>query len=218
MGYGMDTQTLDTGQNAPAPAQPDRDPELGLRDLAPVDYVAGAVAGIVLAALTCLAGRTFAPAPMLVPLAVAGLGMGFLGYLDHVTRLIRNRHIVIFGAVAAVALVVALAPAGPAAWIPVLASAAGAFVFLLVLSAITGFAGGGDIKLSPVPAAVLAACFPLTAALWLTFAFVLVLIGQITAKLAHSEAKHAAMGPLLAAAMLPALILGGLYQQSLGLL
>lgn len=211
----MSTQTITTGQETPISGAPGHDPEEGLRELTGRDYIVGAIIGTATAALLFLAGRGFAPAAMAWPLAVAGFGMGFLGYLDQVTRLIRNGHNVLFGVLTAVALGVALAPAGLAAWVPVLASAAGAFVFLLVLSAISGFAGGGDIKLSPIPAAVLAACFPLTAVLWLLFTFVLVLIGQLIAKAARSEDKHAAMAPLMAAAMFPAVIVGGAYQHSL---
>ncbi|HEX9228329.1 MAG TPA: hypothetical protein VF885_17130 [Arthrobacter sp.] len=211
----MSTQTTTTGQEAPATGASCHDPEEGLRELTGRDYIVGAIIGTATAALLVLAGRGFAPAAMAWPLAVAGFGMGFLGYLDQVTRLIRNGHTIVFGAVTALVLAVALAPVGISAWIPVLATAAGAFVFLLVLSAISGFAGGGDIKLSPVPAAVLAACFPLTAVLWLLFTFVLVLIGQIAARAARSEDKHAAMAPLMAAAMIPAVIVGGAYQHSL---
>jgi hypothetical protein len=215
MGSGMNAQTITAGQEAPAAGALARDPDEGLRDLAGRDFVIGSLFGAATAALMFLTGRGFAPAGMETPLAVAGFGMGLLGYFDHVTRLIRNRHTLAFGAVTAAALAAALAPAGPGAWIPVLATAAGAFVFLLVLSAISGFAGGGDIKLSPVPAAALAACFPLTAVLWLLLTFVLVLAGQIAARLTRSDARHAAMAPLMAAAMIPAVIVGGTYQQSL---
>lgn len=211
----MSDQTITTGQEAPTAGAPVRDPEEGLRDLTGRDYIVGAILGTATAALMVLAGKGFAPAAMALPLAVAGFGMGFLGYLDHVTRLIRNGHNALFGAVAAVALAVALAPEGPSAWVPVLATAAGAFIFLLVLSAVSGFAGGGDIKLAPIPAAVLAACFPLTAVLWLLFTFVLVLIGQLVARAARSDDQHAAMAPLMAAAMIPAVIVGGAYQHSL---
>lgn len=215
MGYGMSTETITTGQEAPAAGLPDRDPEEGLRDLTGRDYIVGALLGTATAALLFLAGREFAPAAMTWPLAVAGFGMGILGYLDQVTRLIRNGHTIAFGAVTTLVLAVSLAPAGITAWVPVLATAAGAFVFMLVLSAIWGFAGGGDIKLSPIPAGVLAACFPLTAVLWLLFTFVLVLIGQIAARAARSTDKHAAMAPLMAAAMIPAVLVGGAYQQYL---
>jgi hypothetical protein len=214
----MEAQVTEHQDIPAAGLPPERDPELGLRELAPRDYLIGSVAGAALAAVMYLLGRTFAPQALFLPLAVLGFGMGFLGYLDQATRIIRNGYNLIFAVVMAGLLAVALAPSGPAAWIPALIGAAGTFIFLLVLSAITGFAGGGDIKLSPMPAAALAACFPLTAVLWLWFTFCLVLIGQIGAKIKGSNEKHTAMAPFMAAAMIPALVLGGYYQQSLMLL
>lgn len=67
-----------------------------------------------------------------------------------------------------------------------------------------------DIKLSPIPAALLAAISPITAMLWLLFTFALRLIGMIIARLAGSKRRHVAMAPFMAVAAMSAIGVYGL--------
>ncbi|HEX9086496.1 MAG TPA: prepilin peptidase [Arthrobacter sp.] len=175
--------------------------EAGLRELTGHDWLAAAAWGIAGAVATSAVSLPFLPMHLIALTFVLGAGLGVLGYLDHCTQLIRNKHTVVFGAAAAVLLTATqiLIPAAQIL-IPALVAAAVTFVFMLGLAVITKFAGGGDIKLSPVPAALLAAVSPLAAMMWLLFTFVLCLGAMIAARLSGNTRKHVAMAPFMAIA------------------
>lgn len=193
-------------------------PETGLRELTGHDWLIATVWGIAGALATTAASVLFLPVHLLSLTFVLGAGLGVLGYLDHCTQLIRDRHNVVFGIAAAVLLTATqvISPAS-AILIPAAIAAAVSFVFMLALTVFTGFAGGGDIKLSPIPAALLAAVSPIAAMLWLLFTFTLCLIGMIAARLAGSKRKNVAMAPFMAVAAVLAITVYGLLSQALGI-
>lgn len=192
--------------------------EAGLRELTGQDYLVSAVWGIAGAVATSAVSVLFLPAHLLALTFILGAGLGVLGYLDHCTQLIRNTHNVVFGIAAALLLVATqiLSPAS-AILLPAVIAAAVAFIFMLGLAVVAGFAGGGDIKLSPIPAALLAAVSPIAAMMWLLFTFVLCLVAMIGAKLTGSTRKHVAMAPFMAVAAVLAIGVYGLLSQSLGI-
>lgn len=191
--------------------------EAGLRELEGHDYLVAAAWGIAGGIGTSAAAVMFLPAHMLALTLVLGAGLGFLGYLDHATQLIRNKHNLFFGICAALLLGSMQVVSGGDVLLPAVLSAAGAFVFMLALTVITGIAGGGDIKLSPIPAALLGAISPIAAMLWLLFTFVLCLCVMIAAKIAGSKQRHMAMAPLMAVAAAGAIVVYGLLANALGI-
>lgn len=193
-------------------------PEQGLRELTGYDWLVATAWGIAGALATTAASVLFIPVHLMALTFVLGAGLGVLGYLDHCTQLIRDKHNVVFGIAAAVLLVATqvLSPAS-AILIPAAIAAAASFIFMLALTVFTGFAGGGDIKLSPIPAALLAAVSPIAALMWLLFTFVLCLIGMIAARLAGNKRKHVAMAPFMAVAAVLAITVYGLISQTLGI-
>lgn len=209
------TTTIDN----PVDAAPAADlPEKGLRELTRRDWLIASLWGIAGALATAAASVLFLPSH-LQPLTFAlGAGLGVLGYLDHCTQLIRDRHNVVFGAAAAAILVATqvLTPSG-AVLIPAAVAAVVTFGFMLALTVFTGFAGGGDIKLSPIPAALLAAVSPIAAMMWLLFTFVLCLVGMIAARLRGSTRKNVAMAPFMAVASVLAIAVYGMLSQALGI-
>jgi hypothetical protein len=192
--------------------------EAGLRELTGHDYLVATVWGIAGALATTVVSVLFLPVHLMALTFVLGAGLGVLGYLDYCTQLIRNKHTLVFGAAAALLLTATqiLSPAG-AILIPALIAAAVTFVFMLALTVATGFAGGGDIKLSPVPAALLAAVAPVAAMMWLLFTFVLCLIAMTAAKLSGSTRKDVAMAPFMAIAAVLAIGSYGMLSQVLGI-
>lgn len=220
----------DPQQVTPAPAAPvndiaetpepeDTDPhEEGLRELTGHDYLVATAWSITGALATTVMSVLFLPVHLMPLTFVLGAGLGMLGYLDQCTQLIRNKHTLVFAAAAALLLTATqiLSPAG-AILIPALVAAAVTFIFMLGLTVATGFAGGGDIKLSPVPAALLAAVSPIAAMMWLLFTFLLCLVAMTAAKLSGSKRKEVAMGPFMAVGAVLALGAYGMLSQVLGI-
>lgn len=192
--------------------------EAGLRELTGHDWLVSAAWGIAGALATTAVSVLFLPVHLLSLVFVLGAGLGVLGYLDQCTQLIRNKHTLVFGAGAALLLIATqiLSPAS-AVIVPALVAAAVTFVFMLALTVVAGFAGGGDIKLSPVPAALLAAVSPIAAMMWLLFTFILCLVAMIAAKLRGSTRKHVAMAPFMAVAAVLAIGAYGMLSQALGI-
>jgi hypothetical protein len=208
-------------QDAPATPAPEEETgfnEDGLRELTGHDYLVATAWGIAGAMATSVVSVLFLPVHLMALTFVLGAGLGVLGYLDHCTQLIRNKHNLVFGGAAALLLVATqiLSPAS-AVLIPALIAAAVTFVFMLALTVVAGFAGGGDIKLSPIPAALLAAVSPIAAMMWLLFTFVLCLAAMIAAKLRGSTRKHVAMAPFMAVAAVLAIGAYGMLSQALGI-
>lgn len=192
--------------------------EAGLRELTDQDWLFATAWGIAGALATTAMSVLFVPTHLMALTFILGAGLGVLGYLDHCTQLIRNTHNVVFG-IAAALLLVATQTISPASAIlvPALIAAAAAFAFMLGLAVCTQFAGGGDIKLSPIPAALLAAVSPIAAMMWLLFTFALCLAAMIAARLTGSGRKHVAMAPFMAVAAVLAITVYGLLSQALGI-
>ncbi|MET4143723.1 prepilin peptidase [Arthrobacter sp. UYCo732] len=190
----------------------------GLRELTSQDWLFAATWGIAGALATTAVSVLFVPVHLMALTFVLGAGLGMLGYLDYCTQLIRNAHNIVFGTFAAILLIATLiiSPAS-AILLPAVIAAAASFVFMLVLAMYTGFAGGGDIKISPIPAALLAAISPITAMMWLLFTFTLCLAAMISARLTGSKRKHVAMAPFMAVAAVMAIAIYGLLAQVLGI-
>jgi hypothetical protein len=204
--------------STPAPEEEAGFNEAGLRGLTGHDWLFSVAWGIAGAVATSAVSVLFVPVHLLALTLILGAGLGVLGYLDRCTHLIRNKHTLVFGAAAALLLTATqiLSPAS-AILIPALVAAAVTFIFMLGLTVATGFAGGGDIKLSPVPAALLAAVSPIAAMLWLLFTFLLCLVAMITAKLRGSKRKEVAMGPFMAVGAVLAIGAYGMLSQVLGI-
>lgn len=192
--------------------------ETGLRETTPEDHLRAAGWGIASGVAAAAVSAAALPVQHLALAFVLGAGLGVLGYLDQVTQLIRNWHTAIFAIASAVLIGATQVSLGGEVLLPAVGAAAAAFTFLLILALILpGFIGGGDIKLAPVAAALLAAVSPFAALLWLQFMFIGAMVGMIVARLMGNRNKHMAMGPYMAAAVLPALAGYGLLAPSLGL-
>lgn len=191
--------TLDHEEDADQPKRP-----LTVRDR----YIAGMV-GLGYMTATMLAGAYHdVNTEILVLLGIVGLGMGVLAWFDHATHLILNKHNLVFGGIATVAIAAASVISG--SWmmaVMAVIAAVAAFIFMLALAVMrTGMVGGGDIKLSPTPAALLAAYNPLAALLWLLFSFILCLGSAILVKVSGKSAQPRAMAPFMALALIPAVL------------
>jgi len=204
--------------DAPTPKEGSGFSEAGLRELTGHDWLIAAAWGVACAVASSAVSVSFLPMHLIALNFVLGAGLGVLGYLDHCTQLIRNKHNLVFGGAAGLLLTATqvLSPAS-VVLLPALVAAVVTFVFMLGLAVITNFAGGGDIKLSPIPAALLAAVSPLAAMLWLLFTFVLCLAGMIAARLAGSKRKHVAMAPFMAVAAVLSIMAYGMLKQTLGI-
>lgn len=187
-----------------------------LRPLTITDWFFALFWGAVLGALMAVTAQSLAPEPMMLPLAVTGFGLGLLAYLDHVTHLILNTHNLLFALAVGAALILPYRD-GYSTWGPAATAAVLVFLFLLVLALVTGFAGGGDIKLAPIPAAALAVASPLAACMWLLLTFLVCLIYQIISKLKVAPEKYAAMAPFMALALVPALVVSDSIMTAAGL-
>ncbi|MCC3299238.1 prepilin peptidase [Arthrobacter caoxuetaonis] len=212
----MSTQTAETKAAETAP-DPIRDHEDGLRPLVGRDWLVATLWAIFTGLAASAASVALLPVGYLGIVALLGAGLGLLGYLDHVTQLIRNKHNVIYGIFAAVLLVATQTFMDHQILLPALISAVVTFAFFLVLTMYTGFAGGGDIKLSPIPAALLGAISPVAALLWLLFTFVLCVGGMIYYRITDPATRHTAMGPYMAAAAVITVISYGLLAVQLGI-
>lgn len=190
----------------------------GLRELTGQDWLYAAAWGIAGSLAATAVSVLFLPAQLMALTFILGAGLGILGYLDHCTQLIRNTHNIAFGIAAALILVATqvISPAS-AILLPAVIAAAASFAFMLGLAVYTQFAGGGDIKLSPIPAALLAAVSPIAAMLWLLFTFALCLAAMIAARLTGSKTKHVAMAPFMAVAAVLAIAVYGLLSHVLGI-
>lgn len=212
----MSTQTAEI--HAPVSEQePVRDREDGLRPLVGRDWLVATLWSIFTGLAACAASVALLPVEYLGIVALLGAGLGLLGYLDHVTQLIRNKHNLIYGTFAAVLLVATQTFMSHQILLPALISAAATFTFFLVLTMYTGFAGGGDIKLSPIPAALLGAISPIAALLWLLFTFILCVAGMIYYRITDPTTRHTAMGPYMAAAAVITVIVYGFLAAQLGI-
>lgn len=187
-----------------------------LRPLEPADFVKGAAFGAALALIMVPVASHSAPEAMFFPLLTASFGLGFLAYLDYVTHLILHMHNLVFAVVTAAVLCIPAA-AGYSVWGPAGVGAGLVFLFMLAVAVLTGFVGGGDIKLAPIPAAVLAVTSPLAAVMWLLLTFVACLIYQCTVKVTGMEQKFAAMAPFMAVALIPAVAVSAAVMTSMGL-
>lgn len=215
-GNDLSVQTADA-QETTAGQPSEGTPEIGLRPLTGRDWLISVVWGIFSGLATAAASIALLPLNALALTALLGAGLGVLGYLDHCTQLIRNKHVLVYGAVAAILLVATQTFTDHQILLPALASAVVTFGFFLVLAMRTGFAGGGDIKLSPVPAALLGAISPLAALLWLLLTFTVCVGGMIWFRIVDPTRRHTAMGPYMAVAATLALIAYGLLAIELGL-
>lgn len=188
------------------------------RELTGHDWLVATAWGIVGALSASAVSMLFVPVHLLSLTFVLGAALGTLGYLDVLTQLIRDKHNVVFGIVAALLLsATQIISPSSAVLIPAAIAGAATLAFMLVLTVLTGIAGGGDIKLSPIPAALLAAVSPIAAMLWLLFTFMLCLVVMIAYKLAGSTRKNFAMAPLMGIAAILALGAYGLLSQALGI-
>lgn len=190
------------------------------RPLATRDWAIGFLAGLGYLILTVLAGLYHqAGIGSLVLLGVAGFGLGLLAWLDHATHLILNKHNLVFGGVAVAAIAgVSIFDGGLMTGAMALAGAAGAFIFMFILAlSKMGIVGGGDIKLSPIPAALLAAWNPLAPVLWLFCTFVLVLGSMITTRLRKAPLEARAMAPHMALALIPTILGAGAIMAAAGI-
>lgn len=200
-----------------AEAAPEAAPERASRILTGRDYLAAAGWGLAGAVVISAASLALLPIQLAGIALVLGAGLGVLGYLDHLTQLIRNRHTLAFGAAAALMVAATQVATPHPVLLPAVIGAVVAFVFMLGLTVATGFAGGGDIKLSPVPAALLAAVSPVAATMWLLFTFVLALGAMIAARLSGSRRRRTAMAPYMALAAVLAIVGYGMLARALGI-
>lgn len=211
----MSVQTAEVQDAAPRPTHDE--PEAGLRPLTGRDWLISVVWGIFSGLATAAASMFLLPLNALAITTLLGAGLGVLGYLDHCTQLIRNKHILVYGAMAAILLVATQPFSDHQILLPALACAVVTFGFFLLLAMYTGFAGGGDIKLSPVPAALLGAVSPLAALLWLLFTFVICVGGMIWFRIMDPSRRYTAMGPYMAVAAVLAVIAYGFLAIELGI-
>ncbi|MCC3292557.1 prepilin peptidase [Arthrobacter sp. zg-Y1110] len=212
----MSVQTADVQETAAA-ADSSHGKEEGLRSLTGRDWLVSTAWGIFSGLAAGAASVVFLPVEDLALMVLLGAGLGVLGYLDHVTQLIRNRHNLIFGAITAVLLLATQTFMDEQILLPALVCAALTFGFFLVLTMLTGYAGGGDIKLSPIPAALLGAVSPIAAMLWLLFTFVFCVGGTIYFRVTDPNRRHTAMGPYMAAAAVLTIVVYGILAAQLGI-
>lgn len=143
-------------------------------------------------------------------LGLAGAVLGFLGYLDHVTHLVRNRHnfavfLLALGAVVAVGLV------DDGGWLRAATGAAcGVWALvLMVVMAITpgGSIGGGDLKLLPSVALIIGLHSPIVATVWLLVTFIATLLVLMVLRLRGASKKAGVPMIPIAALALPLAVL-----------
>lgn len=187
-----------------------------VRETGPQDYLRAAGWGIAAAVASAVVSVLVLPVQALPVVFLLGAGLGTLGYLDQITHTIMDRHTVIFATLASVLLAATQVSQGGFLLGWSMASAAAAFILMVILGLTTGL-GGGDVKLAPVAAALLAAVSPLAALLWIQFTFIAGLAGAVTHRIAKGNNTHLAMAPYMAFAVLPALAGYGILAPILGL-
>lgn len=176
----------------PAPEAPRADealvpiPNRPLRETGPRDYLRAACWGIASALAAAAVSVLLLPVQVLPVVFLLGAGLGVLGYLDQVTHLILDRHTMAFATAAAVLLVATQVSQGGFILGGSLITAAAAFLIMAVLGMTTGL-GGGDVKLAPVAAALLAAVSPLAALLWIQFTFTAGAAAAVTNRIARGK-------------------------------
>ena len=125
-------------------------------------------------------------------LGLAGAVLGFLGYLDHVTHLVRNRHnLVVFALALSALLAVGLVDDG--GWLRAgIGAACGVWTLvLMVVMAITpgGSIGGGDLKLLPSVALIIGLHSPVVSTVWLLVSFIATLMVLTALRLRGASKK-----------------------------
>jgi leader peptidase (prepilin peptidase)/N-methyltransferase len=199
-------------QHAPVPV-----PMPALRETTPQDHLRAAFWGIASAlAAATVSVLLLLPIQVLPVTFLLGAGLGMLGYLDQITHTIRNQHTALFATAAAVLLAATQVSQGGFVLGWALICAAAVFVFMILVALTAGSMGGGDVKLAPVAAALLAAVSPLAVLLWVQFLFIGAVAGALTARFAGQRKTHLAMVPYMAVAVLPALAGYGVLGPILG--
>ena len=173
------------------------------------DYITAAVWAGAAATAAWLTALPFAAPALLPAFLVAAGGLGFLGYLDSVTLKVRDRHNLVYGTAVLLVLAGTQGAFGTPVMLPALIGAASVFAAMYVLAHMVGI-GGGDIKLSPVPAAVLAAYSSAAVIIWLFLFFVLLLVNNNLAKARKRTPGPVAGVPLLGGAFLLTILVVGL--------
>lgn len=165
------------------------------------DYLTAAVWSGVAATAAWLTALPFAAPSLLPAILVAAGGLGFLGYLDSVTLKVKDRHNLIYGTAVLLVLAGTQGAFGTPVLMPALIGAVSVFAAMYVLAHMVGI-GGGDIKLAPIPAAVLAAYSSAGVIIWLFLFFALLLVHNTAAKARRRTPGPVAGVPLLAGAFL----------------
>lgn len=165
------------------------------------DYIVAAVWAGVSATAAWLAALPFTVPALLPAFLVAAGGLGFLGYLDSVTFKVRDRHNLVYGLAVLLVLAATQGAFGAPVLVPALIGAASVFAAMFILAHMMGI-GGGDIKLSPIPAAVLAAYSSAAVIIWLFLFFVMLLANNTVAKASKRAPGPVAGVPLLTGAFL----------------
>lgn len=209
MSSGINTEISSDGADQERTEEP-------LRPLTVRDWLIGSLCGAGLAVIMFIAASFSVPEPMIIPLAVIGFGLGILAYFDHVTHLILDTHNLAFLALAAASLFIP-ASAGYITWGPAAVGFGIVFLFMLTLAVVANYVGGGDIKLAPIPAAVLSVASPLAACMWLCLTFMACLAYQIAAKVEGQQKKFVAMAPFMAIALVPSFVISNSVMASMGL-
>lgn len=143
-------------------------------------------------------------------LGLAGAVLGFLGYLDHVTHLVRNRHnLAVF--VLAVSALLAVGMVDDGGWLrAAIGGACGVWTLvLMVVTAITpsGSIGGGDLKLLPSVALIIGLHSPVVSTVWLLVSFILTLVVLTVLRLRGASKKAGVPMIPIAAISLPISVL-----------
>lgn len=143
-------------------------------------------------------------------LGLAGAVLGFLGYLDHVTHLVKNRHnLTVFALALSTLLAVGLVDDG--GWLRAgIGAACGVWTLvLMVVMAITpgGSLGGGDLKLLPSVALIIGLHSPVVSTVWLLVSFIVTLLVLMVMRLRGASKKAGVPMIPIAALSLPIAVL-----------
>ncbi|GAA4924119.1 hypothetical protein [Nesterenkonia rhizosphaerae] len=141
--------------------------------------------------------------------ALAALALGGLAVLDAHTGLIRNRHNIAVGIAATVWVLASAFTMDGRVILTALATAAGCFALMLTIRTVSGsMVGGGDLKLIPSIAALLATCHPLCALIWICLSFIASLAFVSVLRVTRGQRGMIAIpfGPPMAVALIPAVL------------
>lgn len=169
-------------------------------------YWAGAAGSI-----SWLAALPFAAPSALPMIMLAGTVLGFLGYLDHVTRRVLDIHNAAFAALT----VLLLGGIQVAFVVPVLlhgfTGAVAAFAFMFLLAWCGVGIGGGDLKLSAIAGATAGVFSPIIGPLvWVALTFILHSVWLVGRSLSKKDPAPVAGVPFMAAAFIGTIVLLGL--------